>query len=277
MYIQLFFFQRGNVLNDSTTANQIPPGIQIRNGLKDSVRPSQISPGIPFSWKTYQDGCLLFKVTGCLVFIGLLLFMAGVELNPGPITPADDKTDGKQEQPIPAQTMSDDRTYRKEEPSNKNSMNEEDTQETQAKYAEYETTIGSAADIHEHSSNKELSMKPLVEAELRELAKYIPQENQEEIALMLRVKLKKVNTLSKLMLRLKLKKVKTGVILDLLLEWMKSNPQPTNRMVNNIFPFQWARRSVVVLPQQTCSRKAIHVLSSDCPECNDLIVSMRDE
>ena len=187
-------------MNDSTTANQIPRGI-------------------PLSWKTYQDGCLLFKVTGCLVFIGLLLFMAGVELNPGPITPGDDKTVGK------------------EEPSNKNSMSEEDTHETQAKYAEYETIKASTSDIHEHSSHKELSMKPLGEAELREFAKYIPEENQEDIAFMLRVKPKKVNTLSKLMLRLKLKKVKTGVILDLLLEWMKSNPQPTNREVNNIFLF----------------------------------------
>ncbi len=159
--------------------------------------------------------------------------MAGVELNPGPITAGDDKTVGK------------------EEPSSKNSMSEEDTHETQAKYAEYETIKGPTSDIHEHSSHKELSMKPLGEAELREFAKYIPEENQEDIAFMLRVKPKKVNTLSKLMLRLKLKKVKTGVILDLLLEWMKSNPQPTNRMVNSIFSFQWARRCVVVLPQHT--------------------------
>ncbi len=44
-----------------------------------------------------RDRCLFLNAIGCLAFIGLLLFMAGVELNPGPITPGDEKTQSRHE------------------------------------------------------------------------------------------------------------------------------------------------------------------------------------
>ncbi len=69
--------------------------------------------------------------------------------------------------------------------------------------------------------------EPLGEPEVVELSQYITYDNQERVAIMLGSDLDKVETL-----RCKHRENVTGVTLDLLIDWMIRNPQPTNRMVN---------------------------------------------
>ncbi len=102
--------------------------------------------------------------------------MAGVELNPGPITPGDEKSVEKQEQAAAAAPF----------------------------------------------------MQPLGELELVEFAEFIIPENQERIAVMLGSNLDKVE-----ILRSKHRENVTAVSLDLLIDWTRRNPQPTNRLVSN--------------------------------------------
>ncbi len=76
-------------------------------------------------------------------------------------------------------------------------------------------------------------MLPLKEQELVEFSEYIRYESQERIAVMLGADLDRVETL-----RGKHRENVIGVSLDLLLDWMIINPQPTNRYVSNIKPLQ---------------------------------------
>ncbi len=204
--------------------------------------------------------------------------MAGVELNPGPITPGDEKSVEKQEQPIPApsQTLSGDKTVVKQEkpipdpaqnhwslqlryfmffitmvyhffvnlfnyektgvkqkpihasaqtPSEQGvSLVTEETEAKQYSEARQEPSVTSA------QSPQELAapfMQPLGEPELVEFAEFITPENQERIAVMLGSNLDKVE-----MLRCKHRENVTAVSVDLLIDWMRCNPQPTNRLVS---------------------------------------------
>ncbi len=120
--------------------------------------------------------------------------MAGVELNPGPINPGYEESVEKQEQAIsaPAQNITEEEVPLL-------------TKETEA--APF--------------------MQPLAEPELAEFAEFIIPENQERIAVMLGSNLDKVE-----MLRSKHRENVTGVSIDLLIDWMRCNPQPTNRLVS---------------------------------------------
>ncbi len=101
--------------------------------------------------------------------------------------------------------------------------------ETQPKSA-IETNQGSRSAMDKQSPYEEPGtlVQPLVEAELTEFAEYITYENQERIAVMLGFGLDKVETL-----RCKHRENVTGVSLDLLVDWMRCNPQQTNRQVSD--------------------------------------------
>ncbi len=72
-------------------------------------------------------------------------------------------------------------------------------------------------------------MEPLSEADLVEFAEYVTPEHQERMSVMLGSDLDRVETL-----RCKHRENVTGVSLDLLIDWMTCNPQPTNRLVSSI-------------------------------------------
>ncbi len=143
--------------------------------------------------------------------------MAGVELNPGPITPADDKTVEKQEQAIPAPARN---------------ITEEEvlllTEETEAKQftePRQEPSVISTESLHEEPAAPFL--QPLGEPELVEFSEFITYVNQERIAVLLGSNIDKVE-----MLRSKHRENVTGVSIDLLIDWMRRNPQQTNRLVS---------------------------------------------
>ncbi len=71
-------------------------------------------------------------------------------------------------------------------------------------------------------------MEPLAEPELVEFSEFITYVNQERIAVMLGSNIDKVE-----ILHCKHRENVTGVSIDLLIDWMRRNPQPTNRLVSN--------------------------------------------
>ncbi len=176
------------------------------------------------------------KMTGSLEFIGLLLFMAGVELNPGPRTPDSNTTEMGKEQ-----------TY-VDDASNISTRNMEEISEETTPKQTVDNINGGAQNIItdddvNHRSEEPATKKsqqsqherigsnviqPLAEPELVEFSDYITHDNQEKIAVMLGFGLNKVETL-----RGKHRENVTGVSLDLLIDWTRCNPQPTNRMVSN--------------------------------------------
>ncbi len=177
---------------------------------------NQRTPDVPFNWKAHHDGLHFLNAIGCVEFIGQLLFMAGVELNPGPKTPGDDKTVKTQDKSRPDDVHN---TFSQGTPVI--------THETQSSCSANPSQLSEepAAEHFRHSPLEE--MEPLREADLVEFAEYITPENQERMAVMLGFDLNRVETL-----RCKHREHVTGVSLDLLLDWMTCNPQPTNRMVN---------------------------------------------
>ncbi len=146
--------------------------------------------------------------------------MAGVELNPGPITPGDDKTVETQDKSRPDDT-----------PNTSTPGTPVITHEPQASCSTNPSQLSEepAAKCARQSPLDE--MEPLREADLVEFAEYITPEHQERMSVMLGFDLSKVETL-----RCKHRENVTGVSQDLLLDWMTCNPQPTNRMVNK-YPF----------------------------------------
>ena len=142
--------------------------------------------------------------------------MAGVELNPGPITPGDDKTVKTQGQSRP------DDTHNISTPGTSAV-----TYESQSNNATNPSQLSEepAAERFRHSPLDK--MEPLVEAELTEFAEYITYQTQERMAVMLGFDVNRVETL-----RCKHREHVTGVSLDLLIDWMRANPQPTNRLVS---------------------------------------------
>ncbi len=187
--------------------------------------------------QTIPDGSIWIKVIGCVVFMGLLLFMAGVELNPGPVTPVDDKTKVVHEglNPGDAQNITPGNMPEISAAIEPTSALESD--EEGAHYISNESHFRQRSDEHvagkgrqsKQEDTKDTFMQPLIEAELVEFADYIPYDNQERLAIMLGFDLNKVE-----ILRGKHRENVTGVSLDLLLDWMKCNPQPTNRQVSVI-------------------------------------------
>ncbi len=247
-----------------------------------------------------RNRCHFLNAIGCLAFIGLLLFMAGVELNPGPITPSDDKTE-KQEQPIPAPPQTGVKQeqpiptpaqtgVKQEQPiptPHQTGVKQEQpipappqtgvqqdqpipaphqtgvkqkqpisaphqtgvkqkqpisappqtpseqevpllTDETEPKqYIEPRQVTSVLSTQAPHEEPAASFHEPLREPELVELAPYITYDKQQRIAVMLGFDLDKVETL-----RSKHRENVTEISMDLLIDWMICNPQPTNRMVN---------------------------------------------
>ena len=183
--------------------------------------------------------------------------MAGVELNPGPITPGDEKTVEKQEQaiPVPAKNTTEEEkpkssvTYTQTlnpgpiTPGNEKTVEKQDqcspgdAQTTSTEETPCVTQINyptNLSQLTEEPAAKRLKqshfdeMQPLGEAELVQFAEYIIPEIQERMAVLLGFDLDKVETL-----RCKHRENVTGVSLDLLIDWTIRNPQPTNRVVSN--------------------------------------------
>ncbi len=185
--------------------------------------------------------------------------MAGVELNPGPITPEREKPQlfkEKSKKNVPREKLDvlvdrmkgaaqpaqpNDKTGAKAKQStchdNPAFVNDGDTTDIVLTGADSPNnqTCGAIEMIEaaeyttsDSQENIELPLLPLREKHLVEFSEYISYENQERIAVLLGFDLDKVDTL-----RCKHRENVTGVSLDLLLDWMRCNPQPTNRMVSN--------------------------------------------
>ena len=197
LYKHVLFFQSPNSLDSPPTSSQKPTDI-------------------PLSCKTHHDGRLFLNAIGCVEFIGLLLFMAGVELNPGPITPGEDKTIKTQDK-----SRFDD-THNISTPGTSAVAFE-----SQSNNATNPSQLSEEPAAKRFRQSLPEEMEPLREADLVEFAEYITPDHQERMSVMLGFDLNKVETL-----RCKHRENVTGVSLDLLLDWMTCNPQPTNRLVN---------------------------------------------
>ncbi len=175
---------------------------------------------------------LVIKLIGCVIFIGLLLFMAGVELNPGPVYEnirrgiVQDDQMKLSPQPNP-QILHGDiiGTHSRQAFSNDNPVFEKDDSETEYPYISVLQISNQTV-----SSPNTVPLPPVAlrEKHLVEFAEYITYDNQERIAIMLGFDLDRVEVL-----RCKHRENVTGVSLDLLLDWMKCNPQRNNRSVSN--------------------------------------------
>ncbi len=182
------------------------------------------------------------KTTGCVIFIGLLLFMAGVELNPGPgyylrskrkkaATP--DQIESKRSHDHGAsgnETEADTNFKRMKFSKNADEQNERINQDFKEAG---NTGRGQSSERDPLSSGcattESSTIQPLEEQELVEFAEYISYEYQERIAVMLGFDLNKVDTL-----RCKHREHITGVTLDLLIDWLRCNPQKSNRCVSDL-------------------------------------------
>ncbi len=205
---------------------------------------------------TQSARCIDQKVTGCVEFIGILLFMAGIELNPGPNTQDDDSTQSilpssgnvftiygsslrfnTLQEAIASLQIA--RRIQSEQESSMPMLENATTDQKipkipdngtqQIENVENSTVARKSTDETNASIAGSPSIHPLGEAVLVDFAEYITYDNQERIAVMLGFDLDKVDTL-----RSKHRENVTGVSLDLLLEWMTANSQPTNRYVSNI-------------------------------------------
>ncbi len=216
---------------------------------------------------TLQKGNISEKMTGSLEFIGLLLFMAGVELNPGPRTPDNNKTEiGKGqndaddtqnistgnieeicEGTTPRQTGDNEADGAKNiSAENMQEISGESTPSNAPKQTVDLSDDGPhnvindggvsqrseepVADKGKQSQHEGVgsNLMPLRESELVDFSAYITYDIQGRISVLLGFDLNKVDTL-----RSKHRENVTGVSIDLLIDWMRCNPQQTNRLVSN--------------------------------------------
>ncbi len=144
--------------------------------------------------------------------------MAGVELNPGPITPGDDKTVETQDKSRPDDT-----------PNTSTPGTPVITHEPQASCSTNPSQLSEEPAAKRSRRSPLEEVEPLSEADLVEFAEYITPEYHERMSIMLGFDVDRVETL-----RCKHREHVTGVSLDLLIYWMTYNPQPTNRLVSSI-------------------------------------------